>query len=249
MPGMQSVTVRRAVEYRAAEGAALTLDLYAPPAAKGAARPAVVLVVGYPDPGFEAMLGCKWKEMESSVGWAHLLGASGIVAITYTNRDPAADLDALLEHVRRNGESLGIDPARIGLWASSGNVPLALSLLMQRRASCAALLYGFTLDLEGSTVIADAARTFGFANPTAGKSVEDLPRDVPLFVARAGRDETPGLNVSLDRFLGHALAANLPIAFANHPEGPHAFELWHDSETTREVVRQILAFLRSHLRA
>jgi hypothetical protein len=246
---MQSVTVRRGVEYPAADGVALALDLYSPPGPKGAARPAVVLVVGYPDPGFEARLGCKWKEMESSIGWAHLVAASGIVAITYTNRDPAADLDALLEHVRRNAADLGIDPARIGLWASSGNVPLALSLLMQRRASCAALLYGLTLDLEGSTAVADAAKAFGFANPTAGKSVEDLPRDVPIFVARAGRDETPGLNACLDRFLAHALAANLPIAFANHAEGPHAFDLWHDSETTREIVRQTLAFLRSHLRA
>jgi len=56
---------------------------------------------------------------------------------------------------------------------------------------------------------------------------------LPLFIARAGRDE-PGLNETLDRFIAHALAANLPITLANH-------------ETSREIIRQILGFLRLHL--
>ena len=38
-----------------------------------------------------------------------------------------ADLDALLEYLRRNAEELGIDEKRIGVWACSGNVPNALS--------------------------------------------------------------------------------------------------------------------------
>ena len=45
------------------------------------------------------------------------------------------------------------------------------------------------------------------------------------------------------------LAANLPITVANHATGPHAFDLMHDSETSRGIVRQILAFLRFHLLA
>jgi len=156
----------------------------------------------------------------------------------------------LLRHVRQNAASLGVDENRIGLWASSGNVPLALSLLMQDDrdfVKCAVLCYAFTLDLEGSTAVAEAAGKWKFVNPVAGKSVADLPPDLPLFVARAGQDEFPHLNETLDRFLAHALARNLPITFVNHPTGPHAFDLLDDTATSREIVRQILGFLRFQL--
>jgi acetyl esterase/lipase len=208
--------------------------------------PAVVIVAGYPDAGFEKMLGCKFKDMGSSTSWGRLIAASGMAAITYTNREPEADLHAVLAHVRSHSEELGIDASRMGVWASSGNVPLALSLLMMglEHVKCAALCYGMTLDLDGSRWVADAAKQFGFANPCAGKSVDDLPRDVPLFLARAGKDAIPHLNDAMDRFVAHALARNLAVTLVNHPEAPHAFDLVDDSEMTREIVRRILGFLR-----
>ena len=64
---------------------------------------------------------------------------------------------------------------------------------------------------------------------------------------RAGRDEFPHLNETIDRFVIKALARNLPVTLVNHAEAPHAFDLLQDSETSREVIRQILAFLRFHL--
>jgi len=195
------------------------------------------------------MLGCKFKEMESYISWAKLVAASGLIAVTYLNHDPERDLDALLQHIRENAEELGIDERRIGVWSCFGNVPTALGSLMQKQdLKCAALCYGITLDLDGSTGVTESAKKFRFANPSAGKSVRDLPPEVPLFIARAGRDE-PGLNQALDRFIAHALAANLPITVANHPTGPHAFDLMHDSETSRQIIRQILTFLRFHLLA
>ena len=39
----------------------------------------------------------------------------------------------------------------------------------------------------------------------------------------------------------------MPATVVNCPDAPHAFDVLADSETTREVVRQILAFLRFHL--
>ena len=251
IPGTDGVQVRRDVQYQAADAGALTMDIYHPPDWRpGARTPAVVIVAGFPDPGFEAKVGRKFKETGSTVSWGRLLAASGLAAIAYTNREPAADVHTLLGYVRRHADELGIDADGTGLWATSGNVPVALSVLMREGADylrCAALWYGYTLDAGGPNGVAEAARTWGFANPCAGRSVADLPREVPLFVARAGRDEMPRLNETLDRFLFEAASHNLPVTFVNHPTAPHAFDLLDDSETSREIIRQVRAFMRFHL--
>ncbi len=251
--GMEDVRVLRDAAYRTSGAETLTMDIYYPPDAhEGVRLPLVVLVAGFPDAGYEAKLGCKFKEMGACVSWARLMAASGLVAITYTNREPSSDLESLLRYVRQNAARLSIDERRTGLWASSGNVPLALSALMREggdRLRCAALCYGFMLDLDGFAHVAEAAKVWGFVNPCAGNTVADLPADVPLFIARAGQDQIPHLNETLDRFLSKALAHNLPFAFVNHPAAPHAFDLLDDSETSREIVRQILAFMRFHLAA
>ena len=52
---------------------------------------------------------------------------------------------------------------------------------------------------------------------------------------------------ALDRFVAGALAGNLPLTFVNHASGPHAFDLFDNSDISREIVRRILGFLRFHL--
>ena len=253
MPGVNAVTTRPDVVFGARDGDALTMDIYYPPDFNGGASlPTVIIVAGFPDLGFQKIVGCKFKEMGSSVSWAQLIAASGMAAITYSNRSPAADMQSLLRYVRKNGAPLGVDEGRLGLWASSGNVPLALSLLMQDAENplrCAVLCYGYLLDLEESTGVADAARKFGFANPCAGKSVADLRHDIPLFVARAGNDQMPQLNETLDRFVLKALERDLPVTVVNHASARHSFDLFQDNATSREIVWQILAFLRFHLQS
>lgn len=251
IPGADEVEVSRDVEYHAGDAGALKMDIYHPPDWRREARtPAVVIVAGFPDPGFETKVGCKFKEMGSTVSWARLMAASGLAAIAYTNREPATDVHAVLRYVRQHAGELGIEADRIGLWAGSGNVPVALSVLMREgvgRLRCAVLCYGYTLDVGGADAVAGAAKAWGFANPCAGKSVADLPQELPLFVARAGRDEIPRLNETLDRFLSEALTHNLPLTLVNHPTAPHAFDVLDDSETTREIIAQMLAFMRLHL--
>jgi hypothetical protein len=252
IPGMDAITVRRDQDYRATDADTLTMDLYYPTDSAGTRTPAVVFVTGFPDAGMRRMLGCAPKEMGSYISWAQLVAASGMVAILYANEEPATDVHAVLRYLRQNAAALNVDENRMAVWACSGNVPNALSVLTaEARAYLkgAALCYGYMLDLDGSTRVADAARQFGFVNPCAGKSVEDLPRDIPLFIARAGHDQMPGLNEALDRFLVKALGCNLPVTFANHSDAPHAFDLFHDSEISREIIRQILGFLRCCLAA
>ena len=253
MAGMERATIRKDVVYRTTAAAELTMDVYYPSDLQAGARlPAVVFVAGYNDVGYEKMLGCKFKEMAMTASWGELIAASGLVAIAYTNTEPAADLDALLQHIRADAPALGIDDERIGVFACSGNVPLALSALMQPDRgflTCAALLYGFMLDLDGATGVAEAAQTFRFTNPNGGKSIDDLPQNVPLFIVRAGQEQFPRLNDSIDRFVAKALTLNRPMTVVNHATGPHSFDLLQDSEASREIIRQILSFLRSQLRA
>jgi hypothetical protein len=250
MPAMEAVVVRRDEPYRVTETGALTMDLYYPPATKaGAQTPAVIFVTGYSDSGAEKMIGSRFKDMGSFVSWAQLVAASGLVGITYANREPGDIYDAL-HHVRQNAASLQIDADRIGVWACSGHGPNALSVLMERGRDglkCAVLAYAYTLDLDGSTGVVAAARQFRFVTPAAGRSVNDLPHDLPIFIARAGRDQMPGLNDALDRFVGAALAMNLPVTVTNHATGPHAFDLFDDTRTSRDIIRQVLAFLQFHL--
>jgi hypothetical protein len=62
-------------------------------------------------------------------------------------------------------------------------------------------------------------------------------RDVTYRATDASQDQMPHLNETIDRFVSRALTRNLPITFTNHPAAPHAFDLFHDSETSRELIR------------
>jgi hypothetical protein len=246
--GMDAVAVRRDVEYRVGDSGPLTMDLYYPPGVDaGEPLPAVVFVTGFSDLGAAKMIGCRFKEMGSYTSWAQLVAASGLIAITYANERPDTDVTELLRFIRAHAAELRVDADRTAIWSASGNVPNALSVTMRERFRCASLWYPYTLDLDGGTAVAGAQTQFRFVNASAGKSVADLPRDLPLFIARAGLDQMPGLNAALDRFVSHALASNLPITIVNHSTGPHAFDIFDDSAASREIVRQALAFFRFHV--
>ena len=249
--GMDAVTVRRDVPYGSTD--LHRFDLYYPPGqTDDDAWPAVIIVAGYPDTMEPRATPLTYKEIGWTVSMCQLIALSGMVAIAYTNRDPVADLQALLDHIHERAGSLRIDPAKVGVLAMSGNVPTALTTIMQdasRAPACAVFSCGCLLDLDGATDVADAARQFRFANPGAGRTVADLRRDVPLLVTRAGRDQFPAMNASIDSFIRQGLKENLPITFVNHAEGPHAFDLFDDSRTSRDILRQTLRFLRQHLTA
>jgi acetyl esterase/lipase len=253
LDGTDAITVRRDVAFGPADRG-LRSDLYYPPDDADKARwPAVIIVPGYPGTMEPRVTTLTYKEIGWTVSMCQLIALSGMVAIAYANhRDPVADLQSLFEHIDDCGEPLKIDPARIGVIAASGNVPTALATIMQdasRSPTCAVFIQGCLLDLDGATDVADAAQRFGFANPGDGRTVADLRRDVPLLVTRGGRDQFPAVNASIDRFIRQALIGNFPITFVNHAEGPHGFDLFDDSRTSRDIVRHTLRFLQQHLTA
>ena len=179
----------------------------------------IVMVSGYPDEGFKRHTGFAFAEMPHTLQWAERFRAAGLTPVTYSPADPVADLHALLDTI---GEPFL-------LFATSGNVPAALSAL--HRAKAAAFLYGYMLGAD------EAAKQFRFANPLAGKTFDDLPWNVPVFIGRAGKDQMPGINATIDAYVAEGLRRNQPLTVVNDPEAMHAV----DSQT---FIEQAVAFLR-----
>ncbi|HUQ89921.1 MAG TPA: hypothetical protein VM096_20330 [Vicinamibacterales bacterium] len=213
--GMDAVRARKD-EFPGANGQPLPMEIYE--AINPISDAVVAIVEGYADAGFEKHVGCKFMEMEWAISMAQLIAASGMTAITHSNRDPEPDAIALMKH-------LGAKTSKVGIWSTSGHGPVALAALAH--ATCAVL-----------------------TNPVVFPQDPKTPRPQdprPLFIVRAGRDETPGLNAALDPFLAKAIADNRPITVVNYPDAPHAFELSVNNVETRRILQQGLDFLRANL--
>jgi dienelactone hydrolase len=247
IPQTNRVSVEREIPFGREISEDLRFDIYRPAQHTQSELPAVIFVVGFSDVGGREFLGCNLKDLPAYMDWARLLASSGVAAITYSNVDPVRDAAALVEHIQDNAEALGIDRQRLGIWSCSGNASVALALLRKRtQFKCAALCYGYMIDKPGYDEVASAAAQFGFVKGTASMQISDIA-DVPILVVRAGRDEMPGLNTSLDRFVAEALVADLPVSLINHASGAHAFDLSEQTEEARQVVRQISQFLTLRL--
>ncbi len=234
--------VRQALSY--GEDARL-FDLYLP-AGSDSPAPVVVLITGYPDPGFEARIGLKQMQIRAYQDWARLLAANGMAAVIYSNVEPTKDAFKLLEFLRCEARQLEIDPERIAIWSCSGSVPNAINVLHKDSAlRCGALLYGFMLDAQGSSVVQETAATFGFANPHTGMA--NFPENTPILIMRAGQDAFPGLNDSIDNFEAEAISRNSPVSVVRYGEGVHGFDVLDSSQRSIEMIKLCLGFLRLRL--
>ena len=181
----------------------------------------VVIVAGFPG---------EYNKLPFVQALVRKLESAGLHAIAYANREPVRDLHAILDQ-----------HDNVALWATSGNGPVALSALAHKNVRCAVLHYTYTFDA------AAAAKQYGFVDPCAGKTIDDLPANVPLFISRAGRDSFAGLNEALDRLVAGAIARNMPVTFVNHPTGAHAFDLDDNDTAGQEITRLSIEFVAFHL--
>lgn len=205
-------------------------------------RPCVVLVCGFPDTGFRQIFGSSWKDTSPVTSWARLLAASGLSAVTLQADDPVADTCVLLDYLKSNADSLGLDSSRIGLWSCSGNVPTALAVLEQSPdLVAAALLYGFMMEPEDDKFVSRAAGQFRFANPELGDRL--LASEARLLVVQAGKDEFPGVNASIDYFMQRSSEQGNGAELLGYDNGVHAFDVMDDSAQARAVIEQVLDFL------
>jgi acetyl esterase/lipase len=75
----------------------------------------------------------------------------------------------------------------------------------------------------------------------------DVSKLPPMFIARAGLDEVPTMNDSIDRFIHEAITKNASIIVANHPQGVHGFDNQTDDDRSREIIRGAIDFMKLHL--
>jgi len=252
IPDMDNVQIQHGIKYRTLDSTDLTMDVYYPPNLKKDARlPVVILVLGYSDSVAQEKFGSKLKDFGMYISWGELIAASGMIAITYETQQPGSDIDGLLKYVRQNGAPLKIDENKIGIWSCSGNVPVALSVLMNERKEyfkCAVLYYGLMLtpDHEHYATIDSLSKTFNYSTDGL-ENIKYLHEDLPLFIVRAGLDFVPKLNQTLDYFITEAVSRNAPIVFINYAQGSHGFDGDDDNEQSRQIIRQTIDFMKFHL--
>lgn len=254
LPGMDAVTVQSDLHYTGTDDPLLLMDVYrSPKLPAGERRPAVFFIHG--GAGAETTP----KDWGIYTSWGRLAAASGLVAVTFTHRlsaqreslaVAASDVAAAIAYVRAHAAELGVDPDRICLAAySAGGAMLAPAMRdSPPYLRCLVAFYAYMdLGRPGNLFAAhESVATRARFSPLA-----ELPgaasRMPPLLLARAGRDEVPMMNDSIDRFIAAALARNAPLSVATHPAGVHGFDNQNHDERSREIIQQALDFLRFHL--
>lgn len=252
LPRMDAVKYTRNVRYSETDNPDVLLDVYQPPGVRPADRlPVVLFVHGGTD---TRALPKDWGVFQS---WGRLAAASGIVGVTFTHRlgfpetrvrEGAADVAAALRFISANAARFTVDSQRICLVVFSAGGPM-LSPYMVDASAATRCLVGFYpfMDIR-QTEHHRASETAETRDEFSSILQLAKPgRKTPMFLARAGRDEIPTLLDSVDRFTAAALAANYPLTLANHPEGPHGFDNQRDDARSREIVLEVLSFLKYHL--
>ncbi len=219
VPAMAEVMVRPDLPYATGPAGPLRIDLYLPKPPAATPWPVVVFANGVGD----GVAG-KLKDWEIYRTWARLMAAHGVAAVTMEaepGRTPER-IAQVVEHVRRDGRALGLDPDRIGLWACSANVTNALPYAMGPSPLRAAVFY------------------YGTAAPPA------LRTDLPVFYVMAGRDAPPlveGTRVLWTR----AAHEGVPWTMVLAHDMPHAFDALVESAPSRQLVQDTVTFLVRHL--
>ena len=240
VPGMDAVRVEREIVFRTAGETTLKADIYLP-AARGT-YPVVLLVSGGSVND--------WRTAAFYTSFARVLAAEGLAAVNYDKRlardrnaVPAASEDSLVlaDYLKINAAKYGLDPSRLCAWHFSAGGTIAGTMLGEKSpAACVVLTYAILSLGEGDH---DPRLAPHSALVRARERGDKFP---PVLVVRAGRDAKT-LNDGIDAFVAAALAKNAPVSLINYPAGDHGFEILNDTDETRRVIAQSIAWVKSRL--
>jgi len=252
--GMDKVKVKSDLKYTSVNNPNLLMDVYSPPnLAKNERRPAVIFIHG--GSGAEVTP----KDWGIYTSWGRLTGASDLIGVTFTHRlsarktsleDAANDLAAAITYVRANADSLNIDKDRICLAAYSAGGALLAPAMRERReyVRCLVGFYAFMdISQSGNLFTANESKETLQKFSPINYLTDDSDKIAPLFIARAGLDQVPTINDSIDRFTSEAMSKNISLTIANHPTGVHGFDNQNEDDRSRELIQSAIAFMKSHL--
>ena len=252
VPGIDRVRIDQNLRYTPTADANIAMDIYRPPEhAISEKRPAVIFIHG----GAKTEWSPKdWGRFKS---WGRLIAASGFVAVTFTHRleypkrsleAGAHDVQDAINYVRSNADKYNVAKDRICLVGFSAGGPM-LSLAMRGDMPYVKCIVGFYafMDIRQSNYNKSEKPEVLKAFSPITYLEKDPAKLPPMFIARAGRDEVPTMDDSIDRFVNAAISKNIALTFANHPNGVHGFDSQNDDERSREIIRSAIAFLKSNL--
>lgn len=204
----------------------LTIDVYSPPNAKASDKfPAIVFLNAIGDAPTS-----KVKSWEIYKSFPRLMAAHGIVGISM-DADGAKiqeSLRSLFEFLARDGAKHGIDGNRLGVYAASANTTESLVFLMSENApkniKAAALFYG--------------------ATPTAETKIR---KDLPVLYILAEGDAPGFFGQQSANLWQRVIEAKAPWTLVFASNLPHAFDAFTDNDESRRVIRQAIAFWKTHL--
>lgn len=249
---MKNVDIQKNIVYKIEDSKELLMDLYTISNHKKQKLPVVVLIHG------EAK-SINFKETGQYTSYGKLIAASGLNAVTFNHKvlsdgftveEVNNDIEKIIKYLIENADKLNIDKNKIAIWCFSGGVPFGLYNGMSNSFDCVKAIiayYGFC-DLESVGRLLD----FNIADEDILKYSpinlisEDSKRIPPLFIARAGLDNTI-INESIDKFISKAIKNNLTIDVYNHADGGHAFDLFNEDDRTKEIIELSLKFLEYNL--
>jgi acetyl esterase/lipase len=239
--GMDSVRVIRDQVYRQVNGTELQFDLYLPAnEAPSSGWPVVVLFHGGP-----LSADIRPKDWPLYQSYGRVLAASGIAAVipNYRLSSPIAwqqateDAIELLKHVRVQSSELQLNPDSVALWAFSGGGP-QIGVAIKEQLPYVRCLVSFYAFLDTFPPAADYS-PIRILQKSGGR----LP---PVFIARAGKDRAD-LNQSVDAFVKEARQRGHDVEVAHYPDGVHAFDVEQNTDDSRKIIAQAIAFIRKHL--
>jgi acetyl esterase/lipase len=254
VPGMDKVSAKTNIKYTNVADPNLLMDVYTPPnLTKTDKLPAVIFVHGGAGSEFTA------KDWGIYTSWGRLIAASGLAAVTFTHRltpqkrsiaDSGADLQAGIDHVRRNADSLNIDKDRLCLAAFSAGGALLAPAIRDKPPyiRCLVNFYAF-MDVQqaGNLFVPNETKEDLRKFSPIVYLDQDAEKIPPIFIGRAGRDQVATIDDSIDRFVKEALAKNVSITVANHPTGVHGFDNQDNDDRSKEIIRMAIEFLKIHL--
>ncbi len=252
VPGMDKVRVVQNLRYTKSDDPNVSMDIYLPSdTASRGKHPVVMFIHGGAKTEYTP------KDWGIYTSWGRIVAASGFVGVTFTHRlkypdksleFAAQDVRAAIDYLRANADKYNADPDRMCLATYSAGGPM-LSLAMGGEmpfVRCLVAFYSF-MDVRQSdyhkTEDAEILKVF---SPITYLN-KDPSRIPPIFIARAGRDEVPTMDDSIDRFIKGALVANVALTFANHPQGVHGFDNQNNDDRSREIIHTALEFMKARL--